>query len=73
VRFTHPGDELNWLREVAHVASVTWDRDRYEVHGNGPVLAYVAAALVEHGIAPVDLRQDRATLEDVFLALTETR
>jgi ABC-2 type transport system ATP-binding protein len=34
------------------------------------VLAYVAAALVEHGIVPADLRVERTTLEDVFLALT---
>ena len=44
--------------------------ERLLVVGDGPVLAYVAAALVERGIAPVDLRQERATLEDVFLTLT---
>jgi ABC-2 type transport system ATP-binding protein len=73
VRFTHPGDELHWLQDVLHVTSVSRDRDRFEVRGDGPVLAYVAAALVEHGIAPVDLRQERATLEDVFLTLTEAK
>ena len=71
VRFSHDGDELGWLSEVSHVTSVSRDRHRYEVRGDGPVLAYVAAALVARGIAPVDLRQERATLEDVFLALTE--
>lgn len=71
VRFTHAGNELGWLQNVRHVTAVGRDRDRYEVQGDGPVLAYVAAALVEHGIAPVDLRQERATLEDVFLTLTE--
>ena len=71
VRFSHPGDDLSWLREVPHVTEVLQVRDRYEVRGNGPVLAYVAAALVERGIAPVDLRQERASLEDVFLTLTE--
>jgi hypothetical protein len=34
------------------------------------VLARVAAALAERGIIPADLRSERATLEDVFLALT---
>ncbi|MDJ0925157.1 MAG: ABC transporter ATP-binding protein [Acidimicrobiia bacterium] len=70
VRFTHDGDGLSWLGDVPHVTNVDRDRNRYEVRGEGPVLAYVAAALVERGIAPVDLRQERATLEDVFLALT---
>ena len=70
VRFTNRGGDLTWLHAVPHVSEVNRDRGRYEVRGDGPVLAYVAAALVEHGIAPVDLRQERATLEDVFLALT---
>jgi ABC-2 type transport system ATP-binding protein len=33
-------------------------------------LALVASALVAHGIAPLDLRVDRPTVEDAFLALT---
>ena len=70
VRFSHGAGELAWLREVPHVTAVERNRDRFEVRGDGPVLAYVAAALVAHGIAPVDLRQERATLEDVFLSLT---
>jgi ABC-2 type transport system ATP-binding protein len=49
------------------------ERNRYEVHGTGPVLAHVASALLEHGLAPVDLRQERATLEEVFLTLTSER
>ena len=46
------------------------DGDQVEVDGSGPVLALVAAALVEHGIVPEDLRVERPTLEDVFLRLT---
>jgi hypothetical protein len=34
------------------------------------VLALAAAALVEHGIIPDDLRVEQPTLEDVFLKLT---
>lgn len=70
VRFTNSGEDLDWLQEVPHVHGVARERDRYEVRGDGPVLAHVAAALVAHGFAPVDLRQERATLEDVFLSLT---
>ncbi len=70
VRFTYDGPDLTWLTEVPHVATVHRDRSRFEVAGSGPVLAHVAAALVARGIAPADLRAERATLEDVFLALT---
>jgi ABC-2 type transport system ATP-binding protein len=70
VQFTAPGPQLDWLSSVPSVESVQRHRDRYEVRGKGPVLARVAAALVEHGQAPSDLRVERATLEDVFLRLT---
>jgi ABC-2 type transport system ATP-binding protein len=71
VRFTFDGTaDVRWLEAVPCVTAVSRDRDRYEVRGDGPVLAYVAAALVEHGIVPADLRVERTTLEDVFLALT---
>jgi ABC-2 type transport system ATP-binding protein len=62
--------DLDFLRKVAHVAAVRCDGDQVEVDGNGPVLALVAAALVERGIVPEDLRVQRPTLEDVFLRLT---
>jgi ABC-2 type transport system ATP-binding protein len=71
VRFTADGADLSWLDEISGVREVLRDRARYEVHGDGPLLANVAAALVSHGIAPMDLRAERATLEDVFLELTE--
>ena len=47
------------------------------VHGNGanrddPTIGTldIAAALVEHGITPPDLRVEQPSLEDVFLKLT---
>ena len=70
VRFTLDGEEPGWLASTPHLNSWTRDRNRYEVLGDGPVLAYVAAGLVEHGAVPADLRQERASLEDVFLRLT---
>jgi ABC-2 type transport system ATP-binding protein len=70
VRFTLDGEDTSWLSSVPHVSGWDNERNRYEVRGEGPVLAYVASALLDHGLAPSDLRQERATLEDVFLTLT---
>lgn len=71
VRFTAATPGLPWMADVPYVTDIERDRDRWEVHGTGPVLAHVAAALVDHGIAPTDLRLERSTLEDVFLAITD--
>ncbi|MGD9750902.1 MAG: ABC transporter ATP-binding protein [Acidimicrobiia bacterium] len=70
VRFTTEEPDLSWLTDVRGVQRLDRNGPRVTVHGEGPVLAYTAAALVEHGIAPVDLRVDRRSLEDAFLALT---
>jgi hypothetical protein len=42
-----------------------------EVVGDGPILAYVGAHLVAAGRPAPDLRLDRPTLEDRFIALTQ--
>ena len=52
------------------VESLTRHGDAVEIRGTGPVLALVASELVAHGIVPLDLRVDRPTVEDAFLALT---
>jgi ABC-2 type transport system ATP-binding protein len=70
VRFTAPGVEIGFLDGIDEVTSVVREGDAVEVRGTGAVLAVVAAALVAHGIAPVDLRVERPTVEDAFLALT---
>ena len=70
VKFTLNGEDVEWLSSVPHVSGWERDRNRYEVSGDGPVLAHVASALLDHGLEPSDLRQERATLEDVFLTLT---
>ena len=71
VRFGYDGPDLSWLAGIPHVASVERERRGYTVTGDGPLLAHVGAALVEHGLEPNDLRLERASLEDVFLALTD--
>jgi ABC-2 type transport system ATP-binding protein len=71
VRFSADGADLGWLEGVTGVTGFTHDRGRYEVRGEGPLLAHIGAELVAHGLAPLDLRAERATLEDVFLSLTK--
>jgi len=62
--------DLSWLEQIPQVRQVTRHGPRVEVEGSGPVLALVAASLVEHGIIPSDLRTEQPTLEDVFLTIT---
>jgi len=72
VIFSTDRPDLSWLESVPHVGDVTRHGPRVEVKGDGPVLALVAAALVDHGLTPADLRVEQPTLEDVFLSLTGT-
>lgn len=69
VLFTAEGP-VDFLDQVPGVQSVTVLGTRVTVTGSGPVLAHVAAALVAHGQAPIDLRIERPSLEEVFLRLT---
>ena len=70
VIFTAEQADLSFINDIPGVDKVIRRGARVEVDGNGPVLALAAAALVEHGIVPDDLRAERPTLEDVFLKLT---
>ena len=70
LRFSTSAPDLSWLRALPQVADLTRDGDLVTVTGTGPVLLDVAAALVDHGIRPDDLRVDQPTLEDVFLQVT---
>jgi ABC-2 type transport system ATP-binding protein len=70
VHFTTDAADLSWLAEARGVQRIDRAGSRVTVHGAGPLLAYTAAALVDHGIAPADLRTERKSLEDAFLALT---
>jgi len=70
VIFTTDRTELAWLDGVPGVKKVSRQGARLEVEGSGPLLALVAAALVEHGIVPADLRVEQPSLEDVFLKVT---
>jgi ABC-2 type transport system ATP-binding protein len=70
VRFTTPQSDLGWVARLDVVESLTRHGDAVEIRGTGPVLALVASELVAHGIVPLDLRVDRPTVEDAFLAIT---
>ena len=70
VHFTTREPDLSWLERLDVVDSLTRRGDAVEIRGSGPVLALVASELVAHGIAPLDLRVDRPSVEDAFLALT---
>ena len=71
VRFTTTnGFDPAQLNQVDGVNAVERNGAQVTVRGTGPLLSRVAQALAEHHIEPADLRQERATLEDVFLATT---
>lgn len=71
VRFTNPnGFDPTRLQTANGVTQIEQDGQQVIVHGNGALLAHVAAKLAEFDIAPSDLHVETADLEDVFLALT---
>jgi ABC-2 type transport system ATP-binding protein len=70
VLFSTDEADISYLEQITSVNSVNRYGSHVEILGTGPVLPLVAAALVEHGITPTDLRIDQPTLEDVFLILT---
>jgi ABC-2 type transport system ATP-binding protein len=73
-----PGATVRFSTEVADLGFLDatkglerWERDGQQVvaYGSGPLLAHVAANLVAHDIAPLDLRAEQGTLDDVFVKL----
>ena len=73
VAFSCSANDISWLRDIAQVKKVTRMGMTIEVEGTGAVVPLVAAALVNHGIVPDDLRVKRPSLEDVFLTITGHR
>jgi ABC-2 type transport system ATP-binding protein len=70
VRFSTYVVDLHWLQTINEVDSIRCHGGAVEIQGTGPVLALVASELVARGIVPEDLRVERPSLEDAFLALT---
>jgi ABC-2 type transport system ATP-binding protein len=71
VRFTDPDLDVRTLRSIPGVQRVGRHGPEVRVEGTGPLLAHVGAHLVAHGAPPLDLRAERPTLEDRFVALTK--
>jgi ABC-2 type transport system ATP-binding protein len=71
VTFSSQESELSFLNDIREVSRVSRQGSRVTVWGHGAVLARTAAALVDRGVVPVDLDVKRASLEDVFLAITQ--
>ncbi|MFG2076781.1 ABC transporter ATP-binding protein [Nonomuraea maritima] len=71
VRFrpTIPFDDA-LLLALPEVSDVSRTGDRVVVTGDGNLAPAVTLALAEKGVVPDDLRIERATLDDAFLALT---
>ncbi|MPY93446.1 MAG: ATP-binding cassette domain-containing protein [Acidimicrobiia bacterium] len=68
--FTPDGHDPRFLAALAGVSSVRVERGLATVTSDAAATVRVAAALVEHGITPVDFRTHHPTLDDAFLALT---
>jgi ABC-2 type transport system ATP-binding protein len=70
VTFSTDAPDVGFLDQVEEVDAVCRQGRRVTIDGHGAVLATTAAALVAHGLKPIDLTTRRASLEDVFLAIT---
>jgi len=70
VTFSTDAADIGFISEVAGVDGVERVGRRVAVSGRGALLAHVAAVLVEHGLAPIDLEVRRASLEDAYLRIT---
>ncbi|MCG5215687.1 ABC transporter ATP-binding protein [Streptosporangium sp. KLBMP 9127] len=58
------------LKALPEVLNVTSSRGQITVTGTGNLLTAITLALAEHDIVPIDLRVERASLDDAFVALT---
>lgn len=74
IRFRTPDPfDVELLSGLPEVAAVTVTGSRVEVTGTGDLLHAVTSVLARRGIVVADLRADRPTLDDAYVALTGTR
>ena len=72
VSFTDAGIDVSSLRRLPGVGRVDRYGPEVRVAGTGPVLAHVGAHLVAAGRPALDLRAQHPSLEDSFVALTQS-
>ncbi|MDF2732274.1 MAG: transporter ATP-binding protein [Desertimonas sp.] len=70
VRFTDAELDVRTLYTLPGVSRVQRHGPEVHVSGNGPLLAFVGAHLVEIGRPPLDLHVHRPSLEEQFVTLT---
>jgi len=71
VRFTDADLDYRAIRGLPGVTAVRRSGPEIHVEGTGPVLAHVGAHLVALGRPPLDLRVQRPSLEDRFVAISK--
>lgn len=69
VRFSYDGPEIAALQACPGLADLQKEGTQYTATGEGPLLAHMASLLAANGVYPVDLRVERATLEDAYLQM----
>jgi ABC-2 type transport system ATP-binding protein len=65
-----PRLDLEHLRTLPEVRSVTEQGERTVIEGNGDVVAAVIAHLIRQQVVPEQTRVEQSTLDDAFVALT---
>lgn len=73
VLFSSDEPDLSWIESVPNVTAVHRQGNQVRVEGSGPILALVAAALVQRNIVPPDLRVELPSLEDAYLEITGSK
>jgi len=71
MRFDGRPDDVDWLRNVADVRSVRFDRGEIEAVGNSPMIVRIGAELMARNRIPHDVRVFQPTLEEALLSLLE--
>lgn len=69
IRFPYDATDLDWLRSVPEVLSVTCVGSEVEVTGKSPVIAHLGAALVQRGTVPNNIRVDQPNLESALIKI----
>jgi ABC-2 type transport system ATP-binding protein len=70
IRFGGTVDQVSWFERVPYVHDARWQAGRIQLTGDAAAIAYVGRVLADRDAVPPDLRVTQASLEDVYLNLT---